>query len=307
MNVKYFYLLSMSLSILPFSAKACMNSSGNDGMLIFEMSDSIKNDGKFTAAKKLVLTAGEEVGGSGYMRAPEIEITTKRFTFIGTINCSKKCIIKTQVPFDHTMFKREGSGDFIFITTEGSNQIGNHQVISPVINPNTTGDQLLEMAIRYRDGNGVESDSKKAIAYFTAAAEKGSPFALTQLGVYYIEGRGVEKNIEKGLAMVTQAVEKGELRAFFLLGNCYIEGKFVEKNDTKAFDIFKSGSYRGDVACILALAQCYLYGLGTNQDPDKALEYCQRLLSDDNLFNKLNPQQHDLRNEIAQKARAAFH
>jgi hypothetical protein len=52
------------------------------------MGKSFSSNGKLTAADKIIIFAGEEVNGKGYMEAPEIEITTKNFLFTGTINRS---------------------------------------------------------------------------------------------------------------------------------------------------------------------------------------------------------------------------
>lgn len=75
----------------------------------------LMNNGSFVAVEKIVLSAGEAVQGSGYIEAPFIEISTKKFAFTGTINCSMKCIIQSEELFDPKVFTAKGGGEFIII------------------------------------------------------------------------------------------------------------------------------------------------------------------------------------------------
>lgn len=75
--------------------------------------DMTVNTGKIVAVESIDLTAKEELSGDGLIEAPVIHISVKTFTFTGTINCSKTCVITAETPFDQSMFKREGNGEFI--------------------------------------------------------------------------------------------------------------------------------------------------------------------------------------------------
>jgi hypothetical protein len=48
----------------------------------------------------------------------------------------------------------------------------------------------------YMEGECVEQDAAKAIAWFTKAAEQGLAGSQTTLAMLYEEGRGVDKNPE---------------------------------------------------------------------------------------------------------------
>lgn len=108
-KVKMFLLLSAALMISGLGHGCSMRSP----MINFSAGKSIVADGEFIASKKIMFTAGEEFKGKGLLEAPDIEITAKTFLFSGTIDCSGTCKIRTEVPFDETMFKRKGSGNFI--------------------------------------------------------------------------------------------------------------------------------------------------------------------------------------------------
>ena len=72
-------------------------------------------NGNFVAGKQITLSAGNLFEGTGLIKAPTIEISTKCFEFTGTIDCSGTCTIKSEEPFDAKMFKRTGGGEFIII------------------------------------------------------------------------------------------------------------------------------------------------------------------------------------------------
>lgn len=282
MNKKYFYLFL----VLAFLTASNAIASFSSPVINLKAGSNIMADGQFLASKKLMLTAGEEVGGNGYMESPEIEITTKKFTFTGIIKCDGKCTIKTQVPVDQKKFKREGKGEFVFT------------VVAPEPEkPAEPFAQDLEQAIKYRDGKGVETDIKKAIEYFTAAAEKGSPFALTQLGIYYIDGEGVPQDSNKGIALLTKAAEKGQAYALYYIGVAYHKGLGVPKDNARAFEFLLKAAEMDEPNSICAIAQFYFYGIGTAQDFTEALKWGRK--SD---FSRMSFDDARLLDDIARKA-----
>ena len=70
-------------------------------------------NGKLKAREKIKITCGETFSGNGYLDAPIITITAKKFDFTGTIQCDVECVITTREKFDSTMFTRRGEGKFI--------------------------------------------------------------------------------------------------------------------------------------------------------------------------------------------------
>ncbi len=61
----------------------------------------------------------------------------------------------------------------------------------------------------YRFGHGVKQDYKKAIEWFTKAAEQGYPIAHRGLGFLHLVGWGVPKDNEKAYAWFTISVANG--------------------------------------------------------------------------------------------------
>ncbi len=227
----------------------------------------ICSNGLYSATKKITLISGDDFSGSGNIESPEIEISTKTFTFTGTIKCDGNCTIKSEFPFNHAIFTQKGKGLFTFkvepLAIEPKEQ-SIAQKATPIDQKNEN--YYLEQACKYRDGKGVEKDPIKAVEYFALAAEKGCNLALVQMGLYYIDGTGVEKDPKKGIALLTRAAEKEYPSALYYLGLYYIKGIGVEKDEKKAFEFFLKGAQAGEIDAIIAVAQCYCYGIGTEQN-----------------------------------------
>lgn len=75
---------------------------------------------------------------------------------------------------------------------------------------------------------------KKAVKWYTKAAEQGLPRAQCNLGVCYENGNGVEKNLEEAVKLYTKAANQGYARAQYYLALSYDKGEGVAKNDSEA-------------------------------------------------------------------------
>merc|ERR1711971_950618 len=87
-------------------------------------------------------------------------------------------------------------------------------------------------------GDGVPKDAKKALKFFTAAADVGQPEANCSLGLMYGMGDGVPKDPKKALKFFTAAADAGLPDANFNLGLMYGMGDGVPKDPKKAMDFF---------------------------------------------------------------------
>lgn len=82
--------------------------------------------------------------------------------------------------------------------------------------PAPTGD-IVELAGRYENGEGVERDYGRARSLYCRAADQGDPNAFLSLGWMYLNGRGVA--IDDGIAVrwLRKAAERGIPQAVNLL------------------------------------------------------------------------------------------
>ena len=76
---------------------------------------------------------------------------------------------------------------------------------------------IVELAARYENGEGVERDYSRALGLYCQAADKGDAKAFLSLGWMYLNGRGVA--IEDGIAVrwFKKAAERGVPQAVNLL------------------------------------------------------------------------------------------
>ena len=108
----------------------------------------------------------------------------------------------------------------------------------------------------YYNGRGVAMDKKKAVEWYTKAAEQGNSTAQCNLGCCYILGRGVAMDNEKAAEWWTKAAEQGQSGAQCLLGRCYDNGKGLAMDKEKAVKWYAKAAEQGvDTSARAMLAQ----------------------------------------------------
>ena len=75
----------------------------------------------------------------------------------------------------------------------------------------------------YWDSELVKADKRKAMQWFTTAAENNNINSQLTLGNLYLEGDGVTKDLSKSLYWFTKAAEQGNADAQFLLARIYMQ------------------------------------------------------------------------------------
>ena len=88
-------------------------------------------------------------------------------------------------------------------------------------------DTQLELAAKYREGNGVAQNMKEAVRLTKEVAEQGHPGAQQDLGQYYQYGMGVQKDMKEAVRWWTKAAEQDNAVSQFKLGVCYVTGEGV--------------------------------------------------------------------------------
>jgi TPR repeat protein len=88
------------------------------------------------------------------------------------------------------------------------------------------------LGICYKSGQGVTKDEKKAVYWYTKAAEQGDADAQCNLGNCYFNGEGVAVDYDKAWQLWAVAAEQGQAIArknLNLLKKSWITGKYVRK------------------------------------------------------------------------------
>lgn len=180
-----------------------------------------------------------------------------------------------------------------------------------------TGDveALLDLGYTYLYGtNGVNTNYKQALAYYEAAASKGSAVAYNNLGSLYFSGIGTNVDYPKAIHFFEEAAKLGSHDAAvnlaiiylgndsdkkteedykkiidllkeaqsdndiakYLLGYCYFKGFHVPQNNAKAFELIKPAADGNYDEAQAVLADFYINGRGIPKNYRKAVQYLQK-------------------------------
>ncbi|MBV6499324.1 MAG: hypothetical protein CJBNEKGG_01779 [Prosthecobacter sp.] len=139
----------------------------------------------------------------------------------------------------------------------------------------------------YENGLGGNArNAKKAVEYYTKAANGNDAEALFRLGNYFEtglrDGEGekaeviVQPNPKSALDLYRMAAQNGSAAAFYNVGVYYETGTVVDKDLEKAFGFLMRASTNGVPQAQFRLAGLYQQGGGTQQDSVAALAWFQR-------------------------------
>ena len=176
----------------------------------------------------------------------------------------------------------------------------------------TTIDQFRQLAIVGYDegeyhlgaiyllGDITEKDYKKALFWFSRAAEQAHPIAHFYIGVMYFYGYGVSKDYQKALGSFTKSIELGldaepgysgwdniDVRSF--IGEIYYWGENgVSQDLEQAFFWVSKAVELEDVKAQGLLAEMYYFGKGIPQDYKKAFSLFSKAAEKGNVIAQAN-------------------
>ena len=126
------------------------------------------------------------------------------------------------------------------------------------------------LGLMYMEGNGVQVDYSKALAYFTKAAEHGDPFTQVHIGSMYFYGKGVQQDYTQALGWFIKARGQGENTASPLasewLGSMYWQGLGTAKNLEAAYKFLLEAAQKNSLHAKLTLGSLCLDRFGSEQD-----------------------------------------
>ncbi len=173
---------------------------------------------------------------------------------------------------------------------------------------------MVNLARMYEEGKGVEQNIRKAVAFYTAAAEReNNTEAMVNLGYIYENGlvtgepnydecfrwyskaaelgdddgkfnyanclhwgHGVRRNRKKAFPIFQELAIKGYPGACFYMGLYYQEGVNVKRNYLAAREYYRLGALEGDKYCYCQLGVLYAEGNGVEQDKRAAADYYRK-------------------------------
>jgi|SRR5690554_1706933 len=100
---------------------------------------------------------------------------------------------------------------------------------------------MTDLLDTYRDGDpqvGIDQDEEKHLYWLEKTAEDGSAFSMLNMAITYRQGLGVEVDLEKSFAWIMRAVELDDLTAQRMAGEYFEKGMVVDGNLVKAYMLY---------------------------------------------------------------------
>lgn len=136
---------------------------------------------------------------------------------------------------------------------------------------------LLARAYEGQLGFPEKKDAKKAVSWFTKAAELGDASAMSSLASRLFNGDKEVRDEKGAREWVKKAVEAKEYSAYLVLGD-FEEN---EKKDLKAaLAAYEKGKDAGQVECMVRAAEFYLEGKGVEKDTDRGTKLLENAAKD---------------------------
>ncbi|MGX8705286.1 MAG: tetratricopeptide repeat protein [bacterium] len=131
----------------------------------------------------------------------------------------------------------------------------------------------------YCGDRGFEQDFRKAVHYYSMAAENGSWQARENLGYCYYYGRDMDVDYEKAFHYFAPGAFNGHLISLYKIGDMYLNGYYVKQSERDAFLIYQrclnlmdkdSSKFVGGPVH-LRLGNMFLNGVGAERNPEQAM------------------------------------
>ena len=122
----------------------------------------------------------------------------------------------------------------------------------------------------YEKGYGVERDIKKAVKWYTKAAEQGNLYAQQSLGILYQSGTVDKNSGRKALLWLEEAAKQGNAASQYRLGRMYDRDDSSPTEFKLAAKWYSRAAEQGHAFAQNNLARLYTMGYGVEQSDEKA-------------------------------------
>lgn len=140
--------------------------------------------------------------------------------------------------------------------------------------PNSAALRLLYGKVLDRSGNEAEASRQ-----YRQSAELNNTDAMIELAIAYELGKGVEWQPDETLRLLEKSARLGNAEAMTLLAHSYYEGNLVKYDETKAFRWFRKAADAGNPEAAFFVAGAYDRGEGVEQNDFKARDWYLRALN----------------------------
>lgn len=146
-----------------------------------------------------------------------------------------------------------------------------------ILAENGDGKALMQMAIAYEHGRGVEADTALAMDYYRRAGEAGYGDGYAYLGDFYRSGTTTVKPDSARAFEYYQmaaAVDEDNAAGLYYVGDSYLRGIGVKKDTVAALPYFQAAAAKGSYTSMSVIGNYYNYGWGgVQRNGDTALSY----------------------------------
>ncbi|MGA8654760.1 MAG: protein kinase [Chthoniobacterales bacterium] len=124
----------------------------------------------------------------------------------------------------------------------------------------------------YYFGKGVAPDQTKALSFLREAAALREPRAMDLLGTHFRH----QKQYEQARHYYEEAAANGYALSLSNLGVLYMNGEGVTRNPEAAANLFRQGAEKGDSVGMLFYANCLAQGIGVQRDARAATDWYRK-------------------------------
>ena len=155
---------------------------------------------------------------------------------------------------------------------------------------------MIQMAMAYMNGDGVEQDAEKAAEYMQKAAELDDPTAQFNMGIYSLQGHGVARDFDRAYEWMQRAKENGDTDADGILDSIEnvralrekteqgdLEAKVElagtlmtmkgEENFRESVALAKEAAEAGSLKAMWIMGLAYAHGRGVEQNYEEAFRW----------------------------------
>lgn len=127
-----------------------------------------------------------------------------------------------------------------------------------------------QLAMMYKNAQGVVKNEKKAFELLTLAANQNDSDAQFDLSIMYSEGKIVKKDLVQAFLLMEKSAKKGLASAEFNLAVMYYNGDGVIKDKSNASKWYKKAANQNYALAQFNLALMYFDGEGLEKSLEKS-------------------------------------
>ncbi|MDY7115668.1 sel1 repeat family protein [Halomonas sp. SSL-5] len=142
---------------------------------------------------------------------------------------------------------------------------------------------MADLGRAFREGRGVQADSRAARRWLEQAANAGHTGARAELGEMLLDGEP-----QRALSLLQAAADAGHQGARLTLGQAYLKGDSVEADAERGIGYLRPLAEAGNPHAARELGVAYQEGLGVAADPEQAREWLERAAENGDLASRAN-------------------